>query len=91
MRAVSEPQQIFLAPLLPAGINIFINSSLMFFCIVIFDMNPLPFFITTVVGHAVIAGFGVREPHLSTLMGAWAESRKKTVNLIVTKGNKFVA
>lgn len=90
MRAVSEPQQIFWAPLLPAGCNVLINISMMIFCIVLFDMNPLPFFATTLIGHGVIAGLAVREPHLSSLMVAWAETRKKTVNMIVAKGNKFV-
>ena len=90
MRAVSEPQQIFWAPLLPAGCNVFVNISLMILCIVLFDINPLPFFVTTIIGHAVIAGYGLRDPHLSSLMAAWAEKRKKTVNLIATKGNKFV-
>lgn len=91
LRVVAEPQQIFWAPVLPAAANVMLNVSAMMFCIVLFNVNPLPFFVTSLVGHAVIAGYAVREPHLSTLIAAWMETRRKTVNLRPAKGNKYVA
>ncbi|MTJ79742.1 MAG: hypothetical protein F8N37_01785 [Telmatospirillum sp.] len=91
LRVIAEPPQIFWAPLLPAAVNVLFNFSAMMFGIIIFNVNPMPFFVTTVLGHAVIAGYAVREPHLSTLMAAWMEARRKTVNLTPVRGNKYVA
>ncbi len=90
LRVIAEPPQIFWAPVLPAAANIFLNVAIMLFSITIFNVNPVPFFITSVVGHALIAGYAVRDPHLSTLMTAWMETRRKTTNLLRVKGNKYV-
>lgn len=91
LRVVAEPPQIFWAPVLPAAGNVLFNVFLMLFGIVLYNVNPIPFFITAIVGHALIAGYAVREPHLSTLIAAWMETRKKTVNLVASGGNKYVA
>ena len=91
LRVVAEPPQLFWAPVFPAIGNILINIVLMIFFIVIYNVNPLLFFITMVLGHGVIAGYAVRDPHLSNLILAWMETRRKTENLIATKGNKYVA
>jgi hypothetical protein len=90
LRVVAEPPQIFWAPLLPAAVNILLNVTLMLFCIIIFNVNPIPFFVTSLIGHALLAGYAVRDPHLSTLMTAWMETRRKTTNLVRVKGNKYV-
>jgi hypothetical protein len=91
LRVVSELPQIFWAPILPAGGNVLLNFSFMIFGTLLFNLNPIPFFITLLVGHAVIAGYAVRDPHVSTLITAWMENRRKTVNLIACRGNKYVA
>ncbi|HXP96180.1 MAG TPA: hypothetical protein VN809_05675 [Telmatospirillum sp.] len=91
LRVVAEPPQIFWAPILPAAVNILLNVTAMLFFIVICNVSPIPFFFTTMVGHALIAGYAVRDPHLSTLMMAWMETRQKTRNLLRVKGNKYVS
>jgi len=91
LRVVAEPAQIFWAPILPAAANILFNVTVMLFFIIICNVNPIPFFLTTLVGHALIAGYAVRDPHLSTLMMAWMETRRKTRNLLRGKGNKYVS
>jgi len=91
LRVVAEPSQIFWAPIMPAAMNIIVNIIIMMMFIVLLDVSPLPFFITTIIGHSSIAAFSVREPHCATLIIAWAESRKKTVNLLGVKGNKYVS
>lgn len=91
LRVVAEPPQIFWAPVLPAAGNVLINITAMLFAIVFFNVNPIFFFITLIVGHGVIAGYAVRDPHLSTLITAWTETRRKTTNLVGVRGNKYVA
>ena len=86
---MAEPSQIFFAPVLPAAANMLLNVATMLFFIILFNVNPIPFFITSVLGHALIAGYAVRDPHLSTLMTAWMETRRKTTNLLRVNGNKY--
>ena len=90
LRAVAEPPQIFWAPLLPAGGNVMFNFVLMVFGTLFFKLNPIPFFVTLLIGHAFIAAYALRDPHLSNLMIAWIETRRKTTNLFPTRGNKYV-
>lgn len=90
LRVVAEPAQIFWAPVLPAAANVLLNVTCMMFFILLYNVTPIPFFITTLVGHGMIAGYAVRDPHLSTLMTAWMETRKKTRNLLRVRGNKYV-
>jgi hypothetical protein len=78
LRVVAEPPQVFWAPLLPAAGNVLINITSMIFGIMGFNMNPLPFFVTMLVGHVLIAGYASRDPHLSGLISAWIVSRRKT-------------
>jgi hypothetical protein len=90
LRVVSEPPQIFWAPILPAAGNVLINITAMLFGIMAFNVNPLPFFLTILVGHGLIAGYAARDPHLSSLISAWMVTRRKTRNLLETRGNKYV-
>lgn len=91
LRVVAEPQQMFWAPVAPAGGNLILNFTLMMFGIVLFDLNPLPFFATAFAGHLFIAAYAARDPHLTTLLQAWNVANRKTVNLLKVKGNKYVA
>jgi hypothetical protein len=91
LRVVAEPPQIFWAPVLPAAGNVLLNITAMLFGIVAADLNPIVFFATMIVGHALIAGHAVRDPHLSNLIPAWIEARRKTSNLVPVRGNKYVA
>ncbi len=91
LRVVAEPPQIFWAPVLPAAGNVLINISIMLFAIMYTNVNPLPFFMSMAIGHAFLVGWAVRDPHLSNLIVAWMETRRKTVNLVAAKGNKYVA
>lgn len=91
LRVIAEPSQIFFAPVMPAAANILMNVTLMLFGIVSFDMNPIVFFITAILGHCAIATYALREPHLSTLMSAWISQRRRTANLIRSRGNKYAS
>lgn len=90
LRVIAEPPQVFWAPLLPAAGNVLINITAMLFGIMGFNVNPLPFFVTMLVTHVLIAGYASRDPHISGLISAWMVSRRKTVNLIPVQGNKYV-
>jgi type IV secretory pathway VirB3-like protein len=91
LRVVADPAQVFWAPLMPAAANVLFNFAAMMAGIVLFDLNPIPFFVTTLVGHTAIAVISVREPHIATLVTAWMETRRKTANLVAVRGNKYVA
>jgi hypothetical protein len=90
LRVVAEPPQIFWAPILPAAGNVLMNITAMLFGIMAYNVNPLPFFLTILIGHGLIAGYAARDPHLSTLISAWMVARRKTNNLLATRGNKYV-
>lgn len=90
LRVVAEPPQVFWAPLMPAAGNVLINITGMLFGIMGFNVNPLPFFATLLVGHALIAGYAARDPHIAGLISAWMVSRRKTANLVRVMGNKYV-
>jgi len=90
LRVVAEPSQIFWAPLAPAAGNVLVNITAMLFGIMGFNVNPLPFFVTILIGHGLIAGYAARDPHLSSLISAWMVTRRKTANLLAVRGNKYV-
>jgi type IV secretory pathway VirB3-like protein len=90
LRVVAEPPLIFWAPLLPAAGNVLVNITAMLIGITAFNVTPLPFFVTIALGHAVIAGYAARDPHLASLISAWMVTRRKTVNLLTSGGNKYV-
>lgn len=90
LRVIAEPPQIFWAPLPPAAGNVLINITAMLFGIMAFNMNPLPFFLTMLVGHGFIAGYAAKDPHLSSLISAWMVARRKSTNLLSVRGNKYV-
>lgn len=52
--------------------------------------NPLIFFGTAVTGHILIAVWGTAEPHLSTVMRAWAEGILPTTNIYPIMGKKYI-
>jgi len=91
LRTIAEPPRIFWAPILPAAVNVMLNFTLMIFATMLFKLNPFPFFLTLLVGHGLIAGSAVRDPHLSTMAIAWIETRRRTANLMPSVGNKYVA
>lgn len=90
LRVIAEPSQIFWAPVLPAAANVLLNVTLMMFFILLYNVTPIPFFVTTLIGHGLIAAYAIRDPHLSTLMTAWMETRRKTRNMVPVRGNKYV-
>ena len=90
LRAVSEPAQLFWAPMLPAMLNFLLCSFGGIVYVQIVGGNPLIVFIGMVVMHGVIIGWGVKEPHIATMLEPWSLKQKGTSNFIRSKGNKFV-
>jgi type IV secretory pathway VirB3-like protein len=91
LRVIAEPPQIFWAPILPAAGNVMFNFTLMIFGTLFFNLNPIPFFVTLLISHGVLAGYAARDPHISNLATAWMETRRRSRNLIPAAGNKYVA
>ncbi len=89
LKAVANPPKILWGPFLPVLLNIGLQFPLMFMAIGVFNMNPLFFLVSIVIVHVFIVSLGVKEPHLSTMIQAFGQTRKPTTNLYKVKGDKF--
>lgn len=89
LKAVAQPPKILWAPMVPALINLGVQFPMMFIGLGFGDANPLFFVTTIIIAHAALVGFGIKEPHLSTMLQAYGQTYKKTTNLYSVKGNKF--
>jgi len=55
----------------------------------VWNMNPLIFIATTALGHIAVIALGAKDPHMSTMIQAFGQSRHISTNLYKCKGNKF--
>lgn len=90
LKAVALPSTLFWAPQLPALANMALHSLLMIYGWAFARLSPLTFIISLLICHIFIAGQGAREPHLTTVLQAWAVSKKGTRNLVKSKTRKYV-
>ena len=89
LKAVANPPRILWGPFLPVMINFGVQFPIMFMFMGTWDINPLWFMISIVVGHIVSVAIGVKEPHISAMIQAYGQTAKKSNNLYKEKGNKF--
>ncbi len=89
LKAVAQPPKFLFAPFVPAVINLGIQFPVMFIGIGLGDINPLFFIISIIIAHAALVGYGIKEPHMSTMLQAYGRSNKVSKNLYSVKGNKF--
>lgn len=89
LKAVAQPPKLFWGPVLPTAINFGIQTPMMFMAVGVADINPLLFVLSIIICHAIIVGYGVREPHLSTMIQAFGQTNKVSTNLYKERGNKF--
>ena len=89
LKAVAQPPKLFWGPVVPTAINFGIQTPMMFMAVGAADINPLVFVISIVICHLIIVGYGVREPHLSTMIQAFGQTNKVSKNLYKEGGNKF--
>ena len=89
LKADANPPRILWASAMPAMINLFVQMPLMFMAIGVFDLNPLIFLISIICVHTAIAIYSAKEPHISTMMQSYGETRRVTQNLYKVKGSKF--
>lgn len=89
LKAVAQPPKFLFAPFVPALVNLGIQFPMLFIGIGLADMNPLFFIVSILLSHAVITAYGVKEPHMSTMLQAYGQSNKISKNLYSVKGNKF--
>lgn len=77
LKAVSMPPRLFWAPMLPATINFAVQMAIMVILMGAFpgEINPLVFILTFTIVHVGLIIWGVREPHLSTLLPSWGQAR----------------
>jgi hypothetical protein len=85
MRAVASPPTLFWAPMIPAIINMGLHALGIVYAWGLFKISPLLVIISLIVFHMVLAAQGAREPHMATLVPAWAYSKRSTRNLIKGK------
>lgn len=89
LKAVANPPKLFWGPVLPTAINAGLQIPFMFMSVGIWQINPLIFIITIVLGHLVVVALGAKDPHLSGMMQAFGNTNMVTTNLYKAKGRKF--
>lgn len=89
LKAVAQPPKVLWAPMVPALINLGVQFPMMFMGMGVGAANPLYFVTTIIIGHLVLIAYGIKEPHLSTMLQAYGQTYMKTTNLYGVKGNKF--
>lgn len=89
LKAVANPPKILWGPFLPTLLNLGIQFPIMFMSMGIWNLNPIFFIATIAIGHIIVIGMGVKDPHISTMIQAYGQSRFVSNNLYKCKGNKF--
>ncbi|MDD7313237.1 MAG: hypothetical protein PUH03_02645 [bacterium] len=89
LKAVANPPRILWGPFLPVMVNLGIQFPLMFMFLGTWDINPIWFMASIVLGHIFCIALGAKEPHASTMIQAFGQVAQKTNNLYKVKGNKF--
>ena len=89
LKAVANPPKLFWAPVIPAAINAGLQIPFMFMAMGIWNINPLMFIITILIGHGIVVLAGAKDPHLSAMIQAFGQANKVSTNLYSDKGNKF--
>ena len=85
MRAVASPATLVWAPMMPAIINMGFHALGIVYAWGLFKVSPLLIIISLIFFHMVLAAQGAKEPHMATLLPAWAYSKRATRNLIKGK------
>jgi type IV secretory pathway VirB3-like protein len=88
-RAVAEPNAILWAPIELAGLNFMVWAFLCFIGIVVANVNPIVPLVFAVGCHAVLSGWGAREPHLASLLIAAAAHLQPTRSFAPRKGRSY--
>ena len=89
LKAVANPPKLFWGAVLPTALNFGLQVPFMFMAIGIWDINPLIFVFTIVLGHIVVVGFSSKDQHLSGMIQAFGLSNLVPNNLYKVKGHKF--
>ncbi|MDD4556147.1 MAG: hypothetical protein PHE89_02300 [Alphaproteobacteria bacterium] len=89
LKAVASPPKILWGPFLPTLLNLGLQFPFMFISIAMIDINPLVFVVSIVIVHGLIVLLGTKEPHISSMMQAFGQTRIVSNNLYKEKGNKF--
>lgn len=89
LKAVANPPKILWGPFLPVLLNMGVQAPFMFITIALFNVNPLIFLTSVVLVHTGIIFVGAREPHISSMIQAFGQTRRVSRNLYKDKGNKF--
>lgn len=89
LKAVANPPKLFWGPVLPTALNAGLQIPFMFMAVGIWQVNPLFFIVTIVLGHLVVVALGAKDPHLSGMLQAFGQTNVTPVNLYPAKGHKF--
>ena len=89
LKAVANPPKLFWGPVLPTALNAGIQIPFRFMGIGIWQVNPLIFIVTIVLGHLVVVALGTKDPHISGMLQAFGQTNVVPQNLYKVKGHKF--
>lgn len=89
LKAVANPPKLFWGPVLPAALNAGLQIPFMFMSIGLWQVNPLFWIVSIVLGHLIVVGLGAKDPHLSGMLQAFGTTNIASKNLYRVKGRKF--
>ena len=89
LKAVANPPKILWGPFLPTMLNFGLQFPFMFMAVGAFNLNPLLFMLSIVLGHIFCIALGAKEPHVSAMIQAFGQSNMSVRNLYKEKGKKF--
>ena len=77
LKAVAMPPTLFWAPMLPACINFAVQMAILVALMGAYPgkINPSIFVLTFTIVHIGLIVWGIKEPHLSTLLPSWGQAR----------------
>jgi len=87
LKTVANPPKMLLAPFMLGAANFATQVPLLVMGLA-FDVNPLWFLVTILIGHIVMIALGAKDQHLARILISAGKFRK-TVNIYKCKGNKL--
>ena len=90
LKAVAMPPKILWGPFLPVLLNLGVQFPIMFVSMGAFEINPIMFLASILLGHGAIVLWGAKEPHISSMIQSFGQTYRVSKNLYKVKGNKFV-
>ena len=93
LKAVAMPMRVFWAPMMLAGVNFAVQMGVMVILMGAFpgQINPIVFIATFLLGHAALAFYGARDPHLARILQSRGPFMRHFKNVYRARGSKYAS